>query len=111
MTYTELCEKKMKDSWSFVKAAPCGLITSREQYDYMVAYSEKTNFGFYIKGSYDIPTYRECYDKYLSMTSFFGGASFYFTITDLFHEYVNGRLIAVPKKWDYGKYGKIDLEK
>lgn len=109
MTYTELCE--IKDSWRFLKAAPRGLITSREQYDYMVAYNEKTNFGFYIKGSYDIPTYRECYDKYLSMTSFFGGASFFFTITDLYYEWVNERLIAVPKKWDYGEYGKIDLEK
>ena len=111
MTYTELCE--MKDTWRFLKAIPRGKIINREQYDYMIAYEKKTNFGFYwTDNDRHTPTYEECYGKYLDTVDFFGGASFFFCIRDYYCKWDEDfkRIIKCDQPWEYGEYGKIDLE-
>lgn len=106
MTFKELG----KMSYGLIDAAPYGRIDTKEQYDYMIYYEKETNFGFYHSDKdRHIPTFEECKGKYLDITSFFGGASFYFTIRDhsnIYNEETKRFDISYPE-FNYGKYGKI----
>ena len=110
MKYSEVA----KISYGIIDAAPYGCIDTKEQYDYMVAFNKRSNFGFYWNDNdRHVPTYEECKGRYLDMTSFFGGASFFLCIRDYcnkWNEELKKFEIIYPD-FNYGKYGKLELDK
>lgn len=110
MKYSEVA----KISYGIIDAAPYGCIDTKEQYDYMVAFNNRSNFGFYWNDNdRHVPTYEECKGRYLDMTSFFGGASFFLCIRDYcnkWNEELKKFEIIYPD-FNYGKYGKLELDK
>ena len=110
MTYSEVVV--LSDPYSIEAATPFGKIINREQYDYMIAFEKRSKFGFYwTDDDRHIPTYEECIGKYLYMISFFGGASFYLTIRDKYYKWNGHNVVEVDQEWNYGKYGKLELDK
>lgn len=103
-------EQLDKISYGIIDAAPYGRIDTKEQYNYMIYYDKETNFGFYY-GDRDrhVPTFEECKGKYLDMTSFFGGASFYFIISNHCNKWNDEtkKFEVIYPDFNYGKYGKI----
>ena len=56
MKYSEVA----KISYGIIDAAPYGRIDTKEQYDYMVAFNNRSNFGFYWNDNdRHVPTYEE----------------------------------------------------
>ena len=110
MKYSEVA----KISYGIIDAAPYGCIDTKEQYDYMVAFNNRSNLGFYWNDNdRHVPTYEECKGRYLDMTSFFGGASFFLCIRDYcnkWNEELKKFEIIYPN-FNYGKYGKLELDK
>lgn len=106
MTFKELG----KISYGIIEAAPYGRIDTKEQYDYMIHYDKETNLGFYHSDKdRHIPTFEECKGRYLDMTSFFGGASFFFIISNRCVRWNDEtkEMDVVYPEFNYGTYGKI----
>lgn len=98
--------KNKEPTWYDIAAAPSGKIISKEEYNYMLSYSKFFHLNFYwTDNDRHIPTYEECYNKYLRLIDFFGGAAFYFTVSKKGNEWINNEFIGTD--WSYGKYGKI----
>lgn len=84
--------------WAEEDAAPYGIVKTKEQYDYIKYYSDNTSIAFKLND------FESCVGKYISMGSYFGGASFYFYATDNFDDVYGNDL-----SFCYGKYGKIEF--
>lgn len=95
MTLKEIARLNNNGSWARIEAVPSGLITTKEQYNYILQYP--MDFHRPVKHPHTIPTFEECKGKYLGMTSFFGGAAFYFILQN------SGEL------WSWGDYGRVDF--
>ena len=108
MKYSEIS----KVPYGIINAAPYGRIDTKEQYDYMIEFNARSDFGFYWKDDdRHIPTFEECKGKYLDMTSFFGGAAFYLVILDHCCKWNNDTKMVdiIYPDFNYGEYGKIEL--
>ena len=108
MKYSEIS----KVPYGIINAAPYGRIDTKEQYDYMIEFNARSDFGFYWKDDdRHIPTFEECKGKYLDMTSFFGGAAFYLVILDHCSKWNNDTKMVdiIYPDFNYGEYGKIEL--
>lgn len=109
-----------RTSNSILKAVPYGKIENKKQYDYMIDFSKKLGIEFYwSREDRHTPTFEECKDQYLSLTSFnlslgnFDKMTFYFIFLDHYSEWDNKNkcIKDVFPKFNYGEYGKLDLDK
>ena len=113
MLFSEAREKL--GAWTDIQCVPTGKITTKEQYDYLKYYVENTQIDDrYIK------SFKESKDKYIHMGSWFGGAAFYFYMSDEPQgnydyriEDKNGAIVGYTKyeeEFSYGKLGKIEFD-
>lgn len=114
MKWEEAQSKVSNRSYAALELRPTGKIGTKEQYDYVVYYCEHTE----IDGCQISPFYI-AEGKYLHIGNYFGGASFYFYLSDkpegIYEEAINdetGAIIGYKKfykEFSYGKYGKIEF--
>lgn len=119
--YTEFKQmehnREFEDCWEFLRAIPHGKIISEEQFLYCLEYGRKMGIGG-TTDKYQIEhlAYEEVENKYLRLGNHFGGASFYFYVSDQ-PEPINpiydfGKVVSCDGYYEnfiYGKYGKIDF--
>lgn len=100
--------------WADLILRPTGQILTKEQYEYIKYYEKHALSHKYIA---EIP-FEEARGKYLHIGNYFGGAAYYFWLSDepegkdmIYNE--NG----MPKgysshynEFSYGKYGKIEFD-
>ena len=106
--------RKQIGTWADLECRPTGRIDTKDQYDYLKYYSDHTA----IDDKY-IKSFEEVKGKYIHLGSWFGGASFYFSLEDkpegVFETSIraeDGRIIKYTEwyeKFSYGKLGKIEF--
>lgn len=120
--YTEFRQKatnkEFEDCWEFLRAIPHGKIVSEEQFLYCLKYGKEMGIGGTTdKHQIEHLAYKEVENKYLRLSDHFGGASFYFYVSDspepINPVYECGKVISCDGHYEnftYGKYGKIDFD-
>ena len=103
----ELDNNRPQACWADIDAVPHGIIENEEQYNYIIEYSRNTSIK--LDGMKPYPLAQ---GMYLNLGSYFGGASFYFTlmtvkdVTEMKDRYPD--IYPNDLSWSYGKYGKIE---
>jgi hypothetical protein len=93
---------KSSGGWAEIIAAPSGIIETYEQYEYIKYWAKHT--GVNLDG---MKSFEEDKGRYLTIGSHFGGASFYFTTTEIEYEKSLGNENLI---WSYGKYGRVEFD-
>lgn len=105
MTLTEV----KSTSWGFVENNPSGVIETEEQWNYAKEYGDKCCINTrYLK------SFEEDKGRLLTVGSWFGGASFYWSISEYDKNNPSEYWIKYPPEhidWYWGKNGIIDFTK
>lgn len=101
--YEDALNKVDSRAWADLELRPSGKIATREQYDYVLYYSKHTSIRIEDAGGTYIKSFENAAGKYLCLGNWFGGAAFYFYVTD--EPCDNER-----KEFSYGRLGRIEFE-
>ena len=97
MKWTEARERANDKTWADLELRPTGIVTTKEQYDYVLYYAKHQQIDTrYIK------PFNEVAGKYLRLGDWFGGAAFYFYFSDT-------PQTGDKEEFSYGKFGKIEF--
>lgn len=107
--------RKQIGTWTDLECIPTGRIETREQYNYLKYYAEHT----VIDDRY-IKSFEDSAGKYIHLGNWFGGAAFYFSLTDkpegIYETAIkakDGSVIEYTEwyeEFSYGKLGEIEFD-
>lgn len=108
MTFSELKELEKTDCWAGIGSVPQGIIETEEQWNYLKEYSKHIS----IDDRY-LTSFEEDKGKWLNLGSWFGGASFYWSLNKQLPNFDTEYYKKFPPhvEWYWGKNGKIDFRK